>query len=484
MNQKTLKKFLSVMLIPILFILLIPSYSLAAVNNGKSVLTQNDFTYLGYYTVSDSVASGVDMGWGQGFTHRYVNGQLRFLTLAYTTSGYKLVEFAVPSNIGGVAGSGTNSWSGFSFPGQWVGIWWDEADQRLWTTSAVDYPSDSEINSTKAIYTRSLGSGGAVSNLKGPFGLSGIPARRLYGGAQALPSWFQQLYGTGPYAVGWGGYASRMCGGNPISMGPTMYSIPDPSSFSGDTSSFKTLMDNSSGSCPNPWYPSSSVPTSFDRGVRNTNVNNQYDSWGTAPDGLNRWVWGDSNYNTGMWIETTNKVGFVTVPSMACNKAWYETSTLHSQNRCFEFQVFDPSKLGQVAQGSLQPWNVKPSSRWTISLPGLGCGNSGNDGLSGNVIGATFDPITNKVFLYTIGWVCGTDNRIFVYQINDSTNTTPPPPPSTFSADLNSDGKVNSVDVAMLMGAWGQNSKPKADINQDGNVNSVDAALLMGQWSS
>jgi len=60
---------------------------------------------------------------------------------------------------------------------------------------------------------------------------------------------------------------------------------------------------------------------------------------------------------------------------------------------------------------------------------------------------------------------------------------TPTPPPAGGSSDLNSDGKVNSVDAAILMGAWGSTFKPKADINQDGIVNSVDASLMMGQWS-
>ena len=59
----------------------------------------------------------------------------------------------------------------------------------------------------------------------------------------------------------------------------------------------------------------------------------------------------------------------------------------------------------------------------------------------------------------------------------------PTPPPASGSADLNSDGVVNSVDAAILMGAWGQTAKPKADINQDGIVNSVDAAVMMGQWT-
>lgn len=54
---------------------------------------------------------------------------------------------------------------------------------------------------------------------------------------------------------------------------------------------------------------------------------------------------------------------------------------------------------------------------------------------------------------------------------------------SAQSADLNSDSLVNSVDAAILMGAWGSTVRPSADINKDGIVNSVDASLMMGQWS-
>ncbi|MFA6097660.1 MAG: LamG-like jellyroll fold domain-containing protein [Candidatus Paceibacterota bacterium] len=55
------------------------------------------------------------------------------------------------------------------------------------------------------------------------------------------------------------------------------------------------------------------------------------------------------------------------------------------------------------------------------------------------------------------------------------------PLPSS-SADLNSDGHVNSADFGMLMSAWGSTLKPAADLNQDGIVNSVDFGILMSQW--
>jgi hypothetical protein len=50
------------------------------------------------------------------------------------------------------------------------------------------------------------------------------------------------------------------------------------------------------------------------------------------------------------------------------------------------------------------------------------------------------------------------------------------------SADLNSDGVVNSVDFGILMSYWGNTSKPKADLNQDGYVNSVDFGIMMSEW--
>jgi hypothetical protein len=53
----------------------------------------------------------------------------------------------------------------------------------------------------------------------------------------------------------------------------------------------------------------------------------------------------------------------------------------------------------------------------------------------------------------------------------------------TATADLNSDGHVNSVDFGIMMSRWGLTTRPNADINQDGMVNSIDFGILMSQWT-
>src|SRR3989338_8342564 len=58
------------------------------------------------------------------------------------------------------------------------------------------------------------------------------------------------------------------------------------------------------------------------------------------------------------------------------------------------------------------------------------------------------------------------------------------PPPTNGSSDLNTDGKVDVVDLGILLSSWGQTSKPKADINQDSKVDVVDLGILLGKWGT
>ena len=55
---------------------------------------------------------------------------------------------------------------------------------------------------------------------------------------------------------------------------------------------------------------------------------------------------------------------------------------------------------------------------------------------------------------------------------------------TTGSSDLNSDGKVDVVDLGILLSSWGQTTKPKADINQDAKVDVVDLGILLGKWGT
>ncbi len=334
---------------------------------GKLLLGQPDFRYKGYYKVlrDGNYANLAELEYGQGFTHRYVNGQLRFLTMSFfgnvTGGGYQLIEFAAPASIGGTVTARTNHWSDIwagtdlGSGGVWVGLWFEQAKNRLWSTWGIDYPDDVAAAYTKSFVVRTLNDDGTISNVGGSWGLAGVQQRRVYGGVVGIPQWFQDLYGVAPYAAGWGGYASRM--GLGVSMGPTFYAMPEPTAYpAGDipTSAFKTLMDHSSGTLGGDWY-AAGHPVSFDRGVRNSNVKDDYDTpnWQSpAPDGLGRWTWGDSNWNTGCWIETPNRFGFVTVPKLCNGRTWYETSTLHCESQSAEIQVFDPREIGQVALGA------------------------------------------------------------------------------------------------------------------------------------
>lgn len=53
-------------------------------------------------------------------------------------------------------------------------------------------------------------------------------------------------------------------------------------------------------------------------------------------------------------------------------------------------------------------------------------------------------------------------------------------PPCTY--DIVVSGSVNSSDLAILLGAWGQNPGHPADFTGDGEIDSDDLALLLGQW--
>jgi hypothetical protein len=50
-------------------------------------------------------------------------------------------------------------------------------------------------------------------------------------------------------------------------------------------------------------------------------------------------------------------------------------------------------------------------------------------------------------------------------------------------ADLNEDGKVDGLDLAILLGFWGPvTTFPEADLNSDGLINGLDLAVVLGAW--
>lgn len=406
-----------------------------------SRLSGSDFTYLGHYDVA---LMGMNTPFAHALTHRYVGGDLRFLTVENGEPTALLREWSVSGKkFGDLVSSATGAWNdpwGNKQPlnGNFFGLWWDELRKRLWSVHAFDYTYD--VIQTQ-IYTRTLNADGSVSDLHGPVGLSGISAKRVYGGVQPVPEWFQQKYAVGPYVVGWGGYTSISRGGGICSFGPTMYGIPDPSRYAPSTemptTDFRTIMDCSSGTSGTDWYKNTTQ--TFDRGVRQNIPINYYDGgdprsnpttaptdppvanagWlSPAPDGLGRFVWGDSYYNTGCWIDGPNKQGFLAVASLGAGKNWYGNATLNCDSRVFELHIFDPSDLGEAAQGRRAPWNVKPSSMLTLQLPGIGGRPFSGNSPQGGVAGATYDALTKRLYLFGPAGGGTYVNRLYVYAVN------------------------------------------------------------------
>jgi hypothetical protein len=428
----------------------------------KVLLAPSDFTFVGSYQFS---AAG-QAAYGMGLTSRRVKGQLRFLTIAFAGPvKADLIEFALPAKVGQNITELTNRWNNIWSPapapnvggGDEYGLWWEDQGNgkgRLWTTRCADYPADPKppgsktgTNNLFGLAIRSLNDDGTISDLFGEYGLEGVGQRAIYGGVQPIPQSFRDKYSISqPYAVGWGGYTSRMGQGLVPSLGLMVVGIPELTSYKAGSvipsKDFKILADHRSGTTNGKDWYAAGKPSTFDRGQRNADVVNYYDGgdkrsnpktpptdppaatgqWQSpAPDGFGRFVWGDSFYNTGCWIDGPNKSGFIVIGSFAKGKAYYASSTLHDSGRHAELQIFDPDTFGKVLQGKLKPWNVQPraSKLLTDDLSKLGLlYPTGGNSPGGAVAGATFD--ATKGLLYV--WCPSVDGkyecRLVVYKVN------------------------------------------------------------------
>ena len=57
-----------------------------------------------------------------------------------------------------------------------------------------------------------------------------------------------------------------------------------------------------------------------------------------------------------------------------------------------------------------------------------------------------------------------------------------PPPPPAKEGDLNKDGRIDVMDLGILLSAWGCTDKPAVDLNQDGQVEVIDLGILLSNW--
>lgn len=383
-----------------------------------SVAAQVTPTYESYFGVR---TNGNDSTYSQGLTHRYVNGELRFLLL--TLQG-QIQEFR-PAAPGQIQTSAVRAWQIPSGSGNnFNGIWFEQAKNRFWITSAQDYTA---TNYPAKVSIIQLNDDGTAVLLK-RFYLS-VTAKRVYGGCNAVPATLVSRLG-GPYVCGWGGYTSLVMQGGNASIGPTMYAIPDPDTIAdGATVTVRTVLDAASAQT--------------NRGVRLTIPQNYFDGGDpranpptrpTSPpqssgqwlspnaQGLGWMVWGDSYYNTGVWIGET----FAAVASLCKGACWYQSSTLAFDGRQFELHTWAGASLGtNILQRPTSMMELTPP----IDPSRQGGGAMGNRPV-GNLAGATYDAVSGK--LYVIGWAThdAYTARLYTYGVGTAPTPTPDPAPT------------------------------------------------------
>ena len=365
--------------------------------SGRRLIAPSDFVRLGYYDVR---VNGQDSTWGQGFTHRIVDGDLRFfqLTGGATFAG-RLVEFSLAGKaFGSLIDQRTGTWDIRKAQlTSFKGLSWDATTSKMLVTVATDYTVEFIPASVRAI---TLNADGTIAFTIAI--IDGLTAKRMYGSCAAVPaSWKSAFprFANSAYVCGNGGYTSLVLQGGGAAIGPTLYGLPDVTvGGSIRSGSVRPIIEV--------------APAGSRRGVRLTLPINYYDS-GTdtfpgAPDpgatppayaprrgadwqspnseGLGWMVWGDSYYNTGMLIETPTRYGYVAVMSGCGGKCWYGTSTLHSQFRRYEWHVFDPATMNRTQ---------RPAAMAELTIPGITGKDDGGNGPWRNVSGATFVPETN-----------------------------------------------------------------------------------------
>lgn len=420
--------------------------------------TVADLKYLGYRDVQ---TNGNNTSFAQGLALHYVNGEPepRLLITQHVTWAngvpntqplHEISLAGVP--YGGKVTKATAKWDGISRRA-YIGLHFDPESNRLFTTATDSYQAT--VIPTQ-IFAHELPDGGGSAVSHGPVSLQGVSAKSVFGGCFRAPAWWTEKYPEFPFWCGFGGGTSLVRQGGAASLGPTLYAIPDPLSVPPQTEvpigKFMIVMDCESGTMAGTdGYAEmrAGLPAKFDRGVRMPDVENYFDGgipgpqplgplldtrpktppaagarWlSPAPDGLGRWTWGETYYQTACWIETPTVRGLAMLLTVSRGKAWYANATLNADEMGTELHVYAEQDILDAAAGKIQPFLVRPRVIERIDFEGMevynppGLGSPANPGVNvtrGKVAAMQFDPKRKRLY------VCGFRNfftRVYEFEV-------------------------------------------------------------------
>lgn len=393
----------------------------------KTVLTAADFSFVGAFRLPFNV-NGQDAGYGRSLAHRYLGGELRFLTMTLPNNVYEVAFPGVAANPPYPLAQVARYW-GDVYHGKrqldgaanresavW-GLYWDAPDRRLYWSYGDGYNAVS--GNDPSIGYSTLDDADGVSEGVGAWRFNGRGCKATMGGVLPIPEWFANQYcGGRRLGAGFGGYFS-IVGVGPAHLGPALCAFAPPN-LAANPNLSALAFNNLVG------YPFNSTPyTAPDRCHRDTDYTNEFDNWNPR-DGVGYFSWTDYIWQGAVWIDTPTKHGLIYFPTLGDGRTWYETSTLHAERASHWWFVYDPNDLAQVAQGQKQQWEIQPRSTWQNDYPGLSRPLPGwADEPKNMITGATYDPTTGRLFVAVrFGWSTGgageNGHTIYVYQVNDA----------------------------------------------------------------
>lgn len=419
--------------------------------NGKTLLTQSDFTYLGAFDLPRH--SGVcDMEWGKGLAARYVGENLRFFCYG---SGVGHSSDVVEVSYPGIATSApypvataVRTWGDIGYGVRWnakyglnsehvYGLYWDAIDSRLYWTYGKNYGDTSSDQTTDrpCFGYSTLNDDTGIATPVGCWGVEDQASVGMQWGICALPSWFGNAYCAGRrLAIGFGGYMSAVADGPP-SAGPAIAAIDVPNI--GTNPDHSNL--NNTPIIYHPWNEGNPFGARLPDSIFSVGSWSPatYPAWGgtwtgedsgwlgyVPVDGLGYWGCGHEMQQTSVWIDTQSKSGWFGVYAGPYSNAhvWYEQSDRRVDKYSHYWFLVSPTTLAESISNPTSPLTLN-TSHWTCEgqwtpYEYTGSGSYPGTAYPTQCTGVTYDATQRRVYL-SMRFMGGTSDRhrVYVYEV-------------------------------------------------------------------
>ena len=137
-------------------------------------------------------------------------------------------------------------------------------------------------------------------------------------------------------------------------------------------------------------------------------------------------------------------------------------------------------EIGTLAAGYTLTTAIDPAGSGTVEL-----NPAGGTYPAGTTVTLTANPAAGYAFDHWSGDLSGSANPATI-TMDANKNVTAHFIEAAPQPDVNNDGKVNVLDMVLIVQKWGQTGSPgwiKEDVNQDGKIDVLDMILVGQKWT-